>query len=177
MTPDAQPLEDHVRIWQVDPLGHTDTLVRVAHDTHVTAGLASLTALSEQGEVVSRTRLSALVSALAEELGMEPLTGAEAQEAAVAAMARRVVAGEISPRELTYWVTRVVGLRGGAGAHRFLSLEQDYCDRLGEDVSDLDATVLEEAAALLTPGPSRDSGSPRGGRASRWLRRPGRPRS
>lgn len=171
MAANLEALRDHVRIWRVDPVGHTEALLAVARDAAPTSGLPSVRALADKGESCSRTRLAALVSEVAEEIDLAPATGLQAQDDAVEAMARRLLASEVTPRELTYWVTRVVGLRGGEGSRTFLSLEQEYCDRLGEDVADLDRRVREAAAAFVATAGRPESGSRRTGLLTRFLRR------
>ncbi|MBE7324481.1 hypothetical protein IEQ44_07430 [Nocardioides sp. Y6] len=174
MTPDLTPelrqsLEDHLRIWRVDPVGHTETLVRLARRTSSVAGVPSLTAVGEHGEEVSRAGFARLVGALEDALGLEALSGVEAQVAAVQGMVRRLLADEVSPRELTYWVTRVVGLRGGRDAQELMALEEEYCERLGQDVTDLDARVRAAAERLADAGPEESRGR-RTGLLARWRR-------
>lgn len=168
---ELEHLRDHVRIWQVDPVGHSEALVAAARGAAAVSELPALRRLAEEGAEGSRTRLADLVAATAEELELEPLAGATRQDAAVAAMARRLTAHEVTPRELTYWVTRVVGLRGGDGTRSFLTLEQEYCDRLGEEVTDLDVRVREAAAIFVTAGETEPSHPGRLGLLARLLRR------
>lgn len=158
-----------MRVWQVDPVGHTETLLRVAREAYAAEDAPSeaLRSLVEEGHDVSRARLGSLVQGLTEHLELEPLTGARAQEAAVAALARRMLAGDVTPRELTYWVTRVVGLRGGRGAQELMGLEQEYCERLGEDVPDLDERVRTVAGRLVDAG-ADETGEERTGLLARW---------
>lgn len=166
-------LEDHVRIWQVDPVGHTDVLVAVAATVPPELVSPALDGL-RHADSVSRTRLAAMVTELANALDLVSLGGVAAQDAAVAAMARRLLADEVTPRELTYWVTRVVGLRGGLGAQRFLELEQEYCDRPGEGGTDLDGRVRDAARDLLSTASRGDADLGRRGIFARLGRRTGR---
>lgn len=173
-TPDVrQALEDHVRIWQVDPVGHTDTLADVARSVAPESELPALAALRD-ADSMSRTRLAGLVADLADQLGLTALSGVVAQDVAVEAMARRLLADEVTPRELTYWVTRVVGLRGGPASQRFLALEQEYCDRLGEETADLDARVNGTAQDVVTAGGDGPVDADRPGLLARLRGRAGR---
>jgi hypothetical protein len=145
------PLADLLRLWQVDPNGHRELLLDAAR-THVATAdtVPAVEALATGGEDASRSGFARLVATCLEALGQEPLTGIDLQDSAVAAQARRQLAGAITPRELTYWVTSAVGLRGSARSQPFLTLEQEYCDRLADpDVSDLDDRVRVAAQTFL----------------------------
>ncbi|MFC6152438.1 hypothetical protein [Nocardioides yefusunii] len=143
-------LVDLVHLWRVDPVGHTQPLLETAA-TLVTAGTTSpaLERLAAEGPDASRGGVHRMVTELQHEMGLGDITGEDAQQLALAAMTRRHITGHVTHRELTYWVTRVIGLRGGESGRIFLQLEQQYCDRLGEaDVTDIDTRVHDEATAL-----------------------------
>lgn len=160
-TPDPD-LADLLHLWRVDPRGHGDELKAAFPDD--VRGDESFAALDR------------IVSDAEDRLGVERLTGVFAQDAAVAAMCRRVVEERLSPRELTYWVTRVVGWRGSVRTQPLLDLEQEYCGRpLSDDELDaLDARVRTAAEVFLsTADGAGDSGDvrPRLQRVRRLLRR------
>ena len=151
-------LIDVLRLWRVDPRGHSDEL-------------AAALPQEVQGDESFAT-LQRIVEATEERLGLERLTGAAAQDAAVAAMCRRVVEDRLTPRELTYWVTRVIGWRGSARTQALLDFEQAYCDLplTDEDVAALDGRVRTAARYFLVE-PEVDQVRTKRQRVRRFLRR------
>ena len=131
-------------------------------------------ALDGRADVGAGDSFSSLADAVASveaELALELLTGEQAQDAAVAAMCRRLLSGVVSPRELTYWVTRIVGWRGSIRTRPLLTLEDDYCDvplTTAQEL-DLDDRVRTAAEAFLA-GPATEPVSGGGLRAvlRRW---------
>lgn len=130
-------LIDVLRLWRVDPRGHSDELAAALPE-------------EVQGDESFAT-LERIVEATEDRLGLERLTAAAAQDAAVAAMCRRVVEDQLTSRELTYWVTRVVGWRGSSRTQALLDLEQAYCDLplTDEEVAVLDERVRTAARDFL----------------------------
>lgn len=158
-------LIDLVHLWRIDPVGHTDALLDTATTLHRHGTTSpALERLVTDGPGASRGGVHRMVTELAAELGLHDITGEAAQEHALTAATRRFVGGDLTPRELTYWVTRVIGLRGGERGRVFLQLEQEYCDRLGEsDLSDIDSRVAAEATALAEGRPSLSAAPTRRG--------------
>lgn len=154
MTDAADPneLADALQVWRVDPRGQADELVAAAVRA-VEAGVdpAAVRELAAATGEESYAATKALVDAVAEVLDVPRTEGADLQDAAVAVMARRHLDGRVSARELTYWVTRVVGLRATARSHVFLTLEDEYCAYPwgDDDLAALDARVGEAAQAFL----------------------------
>ncbi|WP_300682116.1 hypothetical protein [Nocardioides sp.] len=154
-TPLPATFVDLLRLWQVDPVGYADTVLSEAAalvETQIAAGESdpTLEALVVEGPESSRLGFGRLVVAVQEAHGIEAFTGITAQDEAVAAAVRQYQADRITPRELTYWVTRVVGLRGGVRTQVFLDLEQAYCARLADDdVSDIDQQVSAASEGFL----------------------------
>jgi len=164
---------DLLRLWRVDPVGHSDVVIDASRElADAGDGGEAVAALAADGPAASRAGLERLVTAVEAAAGVEPLSGTAAQDAAVGVMARRQLDQMVSARELTYWVTRVVGLRGGPRTQVFLDLEQDYCTRLGDDdVADLDARVAAEAERFLG-GADEPEAVERSGQGLRgWLSR------
>ena len=149
----AAELADALHVWRVDPRGQTEELLAAAaRALESGVDLPAVRALAEATGEESYAATSALVDDAAVALSVPTLEGADLQDAAVAAMVRRHLSGRVTPRELTYWVTRVVGLRATARAHVFLSLEDEYCAYPWgeEELAALDARVTEAAHAFLT---------------------------
>lgn len=152
-TSTPQPVVDAVRLATVDPVGSTAVLVQACRDHLDLTSCPGAAALVEMDEDASLGVIHRKVSALADELGLEPLDGASAQEAAVAAQCRRHLEGTVTARELTYWVWRVVGLRGTERTRPFMSLEDEYTQFAAYDCSAIDADVTTAAQAFLQPAP------------------------
>lgn len=163
LAPDSD-LIDLLRLWRVDPRAHTEELAERFPDD-----VTGEESFSELGRTVTE---------LEERLRVTPLEGTEAQDAAVAAMCRRLAAGHLTPREVTYWVTHVVGWRGSPRTQPLLALEQDYCAAplSDEEVAELDEQVRSAARDFLA-GPATEV-RPKQSRVRRLLRRtgPGAPR-
>lgn len=150
---DLTELTDAVHAWRVDPRGQADELVAAAiRAVRTGADLAAVRELAAATDEQSYAATKRLVDAVAEALDIPSNEGAELQDAAVAAMARRHLDGGVSARELTYWVARVVGLRSTVRSHVFLTLEDEYCAHpWGEDeLAALDTRVTEAARAFLS---------------------------
>ena len=149
---DTAELADALHVWRVDPRGQAEELVAAAARA-VASGvdLPAVRALADATGDESYAVTKALVDDVAEAIEVPTLEGADLQDAAVATMVRRHLAGQVTARELTYWVTRVVGLRATARSHVFLSLEDEYCAYpWGEDeLAALDARVTEAARDFL----------------------------
>lgn len=155
-------LTDAVHTWRVDPRGQGGVLVAAASRA-VAAGsdLPAVRALADATGEESYAATKAFVDDVAGALGVPELTGADLQDAAVTAMARRHLAGRVSARELTYWVTRVVGLRATTRSHVFLTLEDEYTAYPWNDdeLAGIDARVTAAARDFLTPPePERSRG-------------------
>lgn len=169
-TPD---LVDALHVWRVDPRGQADELVAAARRAAAAAPeLVAVRTLAEAHGDESYAATLTLVEAVVAELGVPELDGAALQDAAVGGMARRHLAGRVTARELTYWVTRVVGLRATARAHVFLTLEDEYVSYpWGEsELAALDARVTEAAEAFVAPEPDLP-GTGLGARLRRWRTR------
>lgn len=145
-----QSVTDAVRLALVDPVGSTGLLVRLSHE-HAADLAGAAASLVELDEDASLARIHRSVTAMAAELGMDELTGSPAQEAAVAALCRRHLAGEVDAREVTYWVWRVIGLRGTERTRPFMALEDEYTRYAAYDCSAIDADVTETARTFLEP--------------------------
>lgn len=162
--PDAE-LVDVVRLWRVDPRAHVEDLVHAVNATLSEVEITGSESFKELDDVATR---------LEESLGVESLTGSELQDAAVAGMCRRLESGDVTPRELTYWVTRVIGWRGSVRTQPLLDLEQEYCNLplTDEEVTALDVRVRTAARDFLLE-PEAAEVRPKRGRVRRLLRRSG----
>lgn len=148
-------LTDAVRLAQVDPVGSTAHLVEVV-GAAPRAGVGdvltvALDAVRDLDEDVSLGQIHRAVAALHDALQLDVVEGSALQEAAVAAQCRRHLAGELSARELTYWVWRVVGLRGSERTRPFMGFEDEYTRYAGYDCTAIDADVTTAAATFLEP--------------------------
>ena len=161
-----QALADAVRLWEVDPAGCTEHLVTTGAEWAEPSGSASARALGQLDEDASRTRVRELALALRDELRLTQLEGSDVQDEAVAAMCRRHLAGEVSARELTYWIWRVVGLKGSERCRPFLQFEDEYTRYAAYDCSAIDNDVTAAAEEFVHPG-----GPKRRSRLAKFFRR------
>ncbi|SCG66474.1 hypothetical protein [Micromonospora humi] len=80
-----------------------------------------------------------------------PQGSREGEEAAVRIMARRALAGEITPRELTVWAYLHITWDGTPLAAELVTLENtyEYAEAVGDTTSDIDADVIAEARRVV----------------------------
>ncbi|MGC4803830.1 hypothetical protein [Micromonospora sp. DT233] len=79
----------------------------------------------------------------------------EGEEAAVRVMARRLLAGTITPPDLTSWAYRYVTAKGSPIAHELVRLDGSYelAQFTDAEVTVLDAEVIAEARRLAESDP------------------------
>lgn len=153
MTDHSSHLTDLLRLCQVDPAWHRDELVEIAQQgARTDEGWGpAVDDLAALGAAAGRVRFAELVQACVTDLGLDVLSGPELQDRAVAAQCRRLLDGRLTERELTYWVTRVVGLRGSSHVQTFLSFEDEYTRFAAYDCSEIDRDVREAAEQFVEP--------------------------
>jgi hypothetical protein len=147
-------MRDAVALWYVDQ-GSAADIVRAACDLLVAGldgpGLCMLAAVSirHADENVPRRLEAAL-----QDVGLEyhPKSAAAANEAALKAMASRVLSGVLAPRALAEWTHSTFGHETIQLAERLAELDDAY-DVLeyypGQTVEQLDAEVTAEAQRIV----------------------------
>ena len=146
-----QAVSDAVTVWEVDPVGALDDLRRSAATWSTVSGSSVAAELAADDDETSRARIRTLALELRDELGLPQREGADLQDAAVAAMCRRHLAGGLTARELTYWIWRVVGLKGSERCRPFLKFEDEYTRYAAYDCSAIDADVTTTAGDFVKP--------------------------
>lgn len=149
-------LRDAAILWLVGSVRH-EAVVRAACDV-LAAGLdgdhLSMVAGTSTAAQVSVWEFGDLVRRAVEDTGGE-LPEPEStmlEEAALGAMARRVVAGAVTPREFSSWAHRVIGHEGASGAQSIVELD-DALDLAqdgiaAESVAEVEARIRAEAEHL-----------------------------
>lgn len=147
----VEEFHDVVALWCVNEKSAWD-VVFAACDLVVedvpAPSLAVLAAVSRrQADVEVPIRLREVLP----ELGFDPLERGtvEAKEAALLAMARRVLTGEVTPRDLAKWACRKLRYAESDLAMELFELDDDYeiGGRSGEEIN---ADVLAEARRLTS---------------------------
>ncbi|MCX4781155.1 hypothetical protein [Streptomyces sp. NBC_01264] len=147
----AIALQDHVALWSVSEVSGSD-VVSTACEALVagldTPGLRVLAACTRAEAVYD---VHDLLPAALHELGLVfyPVDGAAGREAAVPALARRMLAGEFTPSELTLRVHRRYG-HEPLLTRRLAELDDEY-DTLeygGRTTDEIDAEVRAVARTL-----------------------------
>ena len=152
--PDAVTrFHDAAAIWS-GGVGAPDTVVQAAcdvladgYDGHFLAMLAAL----PLGGVDDAGVEDLLEQSLAElGVGYHIPRGRDAAEAALAAMARRVLAGSLSPRELTSWTHRAFGHDRLPLAERLSELDDVYDSVDSAETSEeVDQMIITEATKIV----------------------------
>lgn len=149
-------LADAIALWRFDPDGRGQEIVDAAVEALV-GGVDSPT-LRELAGVPgneSQSVLAEMVDETAGELGvrysLEPTVSN-----ALEAMARRMLAGRVTPGELTSWVLWNIGPEAEEFAQPFLHIGWMYTEveMLAWTNEDLDRTVIAEAESFLAGEPS-----------------------
>jgi hypothetical protein len=152
----VQDFADTAALWNVEAASTRDVVLAACDVLGADAdgpAMRMLAAVSTSSSV-SRWDVDDLVVGALRELGRSlPPRGTEAAaEAALAAMARRLVRGVLTSRALASWAHRVMGHGGPARAQPLVELHHAY--NLAVDgydprtVRQLDAEVLRHAARL-----------------------------
>lgn len=167
----AAKLEQAAALWSLDPSHAVDVIV-AACDALVagldTPSLRMLAAVSVRGLRGSGHEIAEVLQAALEELGIDypPPGSVVSREAAVRAMAARLLNGDVSPRELTMWVHHNFG-HDLSIAEALAELDDvydtlPYADVLPEQV---DADVRAAAIAIVgrsaharSAGPAQPTG-------------------
>ncbi|MEU1226238.1 hypothetical protein [Streptomyces sp. NPDC005828] len=152
----AIALEDHAALWSAGEISASD-VVNAACDALVagldTPGLRILAACTRAEADYDVHDL--LPPALAE-LGLtfHPVAGEAGQEAAVRALARRMLAGELKPWELTFRIHQRYG-HGLPLTERLAELDDEYdiLEYGDRTVDQVDAEVTAEARRLAAHRP------------------------
>jgi hypothetical protein len=103
--------------------------------------------------------LDELITATVAELSLLELLEGDVQRGALEAMLRKMLAGQITPREVARWAYRQIGYEGGPECDEFVNMDDlyDESEYLGYDEEQLDAWMISDAEALLAgrplPGP------------------------
>lgn len=156
----AAKLEQAAALWSLDPSDATE-VVLAACDALVagldTPSLRMLAAVSIRELRGSGHQIAEVLQAALEELAIDyrPPGSVAGREAAVRAMAARLLNGDVSPRELTTWAHRKFGHELPLAEP--LAVLDDVYDTLpytDDSVDDVDAEV--HAAALAIVGRSAD---------------------
>lgn len=81
----------------------------------------------------------------------------QGEEAAVRLMARRLLAGAVTPPELTGWACRYITSDGTPVASELVNLDDAYevAQYTGASLTDIDAQVIAEARRLVESDPGR----------------------
>ncbi|MFH8569945.1 hypothetical protein [Streptomyces sp. NPDC017993] len=157
----ASELQDRAALWSMGDLRAAE-VVSAACDALVAGwdgpGLRALAACT-RGE--ADYDVPDLLPEAFRDLGLtfHPVGGAgpDCQEAAARALARRTLAGDLTPRELTFWVHQRCG-HELARTERLAELDDEYDllgfgERIGRASAQLDAEVMSEARRLAAhPG-------------------------
>ena len=125
----VERLVDAARLWAVKPGGDTEPVIRAACDALVVGldGPNLVSLASTSFGPIDWDFQDVLKGALAE-LGQpfdEP-GSAGAQVAAVGALARRVLRGELTPREFASWAHRNIGHQGAPELQALVDLDDLY---------------------------------------------------
>jgi hypothetical protein len=148
---------DVAALWNIDA-ARTKDVVDAACDV-LAAGvdgpaMRTLAALSVS-PLLSPFQVDGPLADALEEVGasLPPRQTDAAAEAAVRAMARRTLRGEMTPRELVSWAHRVITHTGVAVAERLVTLDDQYDlaqDRIYGKVAQVEAEILQEAQRLAS---------------------------
>ncbi|APU43496.1 hypothetical protein [Streptomyces sp. TN58] len=147
----AIALQDHAALWRVGDISASE-VVNSACDALV-AGLdtPSLRILAACTRAEADYDVHDLLPPALAELGLtlHPASGETGQEAAVRAIARRMLAGELQPWELTFRIHRRYGHELPL-AERLAELDDEYgmLEDGDEAVAQIDAEVTAEARRL-----------------------------
>lgn len=152
----ALALFDAAVLWMIGSYG-TEPVIRAACDV-LAVGMDGLNlrmlAATSVNERISAWEFNALVARAVAETG-RTLPGGDskdAQAAALRAMARRTLDGQLSCREFARWAHRVIGHEGVGAAQRMVEFDDEYDlgadDLVSSSVEDLDVAVMAEARLL-----------------------------
>ncbi|MEV6791656.1 hypothetical protein AB0M87_06590 [Streptomyces sp. NPDC051320] len=165
----ANALQDHAALWSMGEVPARD-VVSAACDALV-AGLDSpgLRILAACTRAEADYDVHYLLPPALDELGLTfyPVAGEAGQEAAVRALARRMLAGELEPWELTFRIHQRYGHELPL-TERLAELDDEYAilEDTGKAVAQVNAEVTAEArrlaagARLSAPGSRRCSPAP-----------------
>ncbi|WP_284574618.1 hypothetical protein [Streptomyces sp. 2P-4] len=155
----AIALQDHAALWRAREISASD-VVNAACDALV-AGLdtPSLRVLAACTRAEADYDVHDLLTPALEELGLtfHPAASEAGREAAVRALARRMLAGELEPWELTFRINQRYGHELPLTA-RLAELDEEYAfleHGDAEAVARLNAEVTAEARRLAAVQPSR----------------------
>jgi hypothetical protein len=153
-------LYEQAALWQVRPEVGQEQVVRLACDGLVAGldspGLSLLAGMSVYGH---DPEFGAVLAAAFDGLGIrlpQP-DSAEAQVAAARAMARLLLDGQLSSRELARWAHRIIGHGGAAELKTLVEFDDAYeivdCVGRADGVAELDRQVRSEAQRLVSSDP------------------------
>ncbi|MEV0001016.1 hypothetical protein AB0H28_01850 [Micromonospora sp. NPDC050980] len=148
-------LQEAAVLWSTGP-GTAAQVIEAACDC-LTAGVDSPTlrilagascAKGSENDEVRRWLEDALTEL---SLTYYPRCSREGEEAAVRLMARRALAGEIAPRDLTAWAYLYVTWDGTPLGAELVAFENayEYAEAVGGTTADVDADVIAEAGRLV----------------------------
>ncbi|QIP87558.1 hypothetical protein GLX30_30025 [Streptomyces sp. Tu 2975] len=147
----ATALQDHAALWSLGEVRASD-VVDAACDALV-AGLDTpgLRVLAACTRAEADHDIHALLPEALDELGLTfyPVAGDAGQEAAVRALARRMLAGELTPRQFTFRIHERFGHELPL-TERLAELDDEYdiIDHGDRTVDQVDAEVTAEAGRL-----------------------------
>jgi hypothetical protein len=152
----ALALFDAAVLWMIGSYG-TEPVIRAACDV-LAVGMDGLNlrmlAATSVNERVSAWEFNALAARAVAETGrtLPSRDSKDAQAAALRAMARRTLDGQLSCREFARWAHRVIGHEGVGTAQRMVEFDDEYDlgadDLVSSSIEDLDAAVMAEARLL-----------------------------
>lgn len=163
-------LFDAVALWDLAPATGTGEVVDTATDALV-GGLdsPSLRELAGTSPNESYWTLRPLIEDTLSELGIEyPGPGAnDVQLAAARVMCRRLLHGEIAPRQLASWAHQTIGHNGSPRLQALVELDDVYdeIDYIGQTIEEVDDEALAEARSIVERrpiDPSRTYAGPTG---------------
>ncbi len=155
--PAVQKFCDVAALWNIDA-ARTKDVIDAACDVLAAAvdgpAMRTLAAMSVS-PLLSPFEVDGPLADALEEVGASlPSRQTDAAaEAAVCAMARRTLRGEMTPRELVSWAHRVITHTGIGMAERLVTLDDEYDlaqDRTYGEVAQVEAAILEEAQRLAS---------------------------
>ena len=155
--PTVQRFCDLAALWNIDA-ARTKDVIDAACDVLATGvdgpAMRTLASMSVS-PLLSPFEVDGPLADALEEVGatLPPRQTDAAVEAAVRAMARRTLRGDMTPRELVNWAHRVITHTGVEMAERLVTLDDQYDlaqDRIYGEVAQVEAEILEEAQRLAS---------------------------
>jgi len=147
----TEQLSDAVALWRVEAASASDVVDAAVNCLVANVDSPALRELAGESPRESRFNLDPLVDQALDELGIDRVTIANPQRAALTAVLKRYKRGELTASAAAQWAHTYIGHNGDDACQIFVDFDDMYdtVDYASYTVADLDEWMAEESDAFL----------------------------